>query len=140
MAQDALQLLKKVPLFSGFDDRYLSRILKTSREREFAAGTPILREGEQSNVGLYLILDGQVEVRKGDQVLSRLGAGQFFGEMALLDDQPRSADVVATAPTKCLVLSRWDFKGLIKAYPDIALGIMQELARRLRDTDRMLSA
>ncbi len=139
MAQD-VQLLKKVPLFLGFGARHLEAIAKTAKEMDYPAGATILREGEQSNVGFYLILDGQVEVRKGNQVLSRLGAGQFFGEMALLDDQPRSADVVTTAPTKCLVLTRWDFKGLVKTYPDIALSVIQELARRLRDTDRTLSA
>ena len=139
MAQD-VQLLKKVPLFSGFGARHLEAIAKTAKEMDYPSGAAILREGEQSNVGFYLILDGQVEVWKGNQVLSRLGAGQFFGEMALLDDQPRSADVVTTAPTKCLVLTRWDFKGLVKTYPDIALSVMQELARRLRDTDRTLSA
>ncbi|MCR4405033.1 MAG: cyclic nucleotide-binding domain-containing protein [Candidatus Acetothermia bacterium] len=139
MAEETVKLLKGVPLFSRFSDRQLGAIHKTAKEREFEPGTPIVREGDQSNLGFYLILDGQVEVRKGNQTLAKLGSGQFFGEMSLLDDQPRSADVVPMTKTKCLVLTRWDIKGLIKTYPDIAMTMLEELARRLRETDKALS-
>jgi len=139
MAEETLKLLREVPLFSRLSDRQLEAILKTAKEREFEPGVPIVREGEQSNLGFYLILDGQVEVKRGERTLAKLGSGQFFGEMALLDGQPRSADVIPTTKTRCLVLARWDIKGLISTYPDIAMAMLEELARRLRETDRALS-
>jgi len=139
MPEETVKLLKEVPLFSHFSEKQLEAILKTAKEREFEPGTPIVREGEQSNLGFYLILDGQVEVRKGNQTLAKLGSGQFFGEMSLLDEQPRSADVVPTTKTKCLLLTRWDIKSLISTYPDIAMTMLEELARRLRETDKALS-
>lgn len=139
MAKSVAEMLRDVPLFSSFTDKHLQAVAKTAKEVEFEAGKPIVKEGDRSKVGFFLILEGQVEVRKGGKVLSRLGSGQFFGEMAVLDGQPRSADVVAVAPTKCLVLASWDIKALITTYPDIALEIIGELTRRLRQTSMTLS-
>lgn len=139
MVGNAAELLKGVPLFSSLSDKHLQAIVKTAKETQFSPGTTVVQEGDRSKVGFFLILEGQVEVRKGDKVLSRLGAGQFFGEMAVLDGQPRSADVVAAAPTKCLVLASWDIKALIKTYPELAHEIIAELARRLRQTSLALS-
>ena len=79
-------------------------------------------------------MDGKVEVRKGAKVVSKLGTGEFFGEMALLERQPRSADVVATAPTRCYGLTAWAFTGLVKSRPEIALNMIHELSSRLRRT------
>ncbi len=139
MAKSVTELLKDVPLFASFSDKHLQALVKTAKEMEFETGQTIVKEGDRSKVGFFLILDGQVEVRKGTRVLSRLGSGQFFGEMAVLDAQPRSADVVAVTPTKCLVLASWDIKALITTYPDIALEIIGELTRRLRQTSMALS-
>ena len=90
-------------------------------------------------VGFYLIIDGNVEVRRKGKVLSELGSGQFFGEMALIDNRLRSADVVATAPTTCLALTAWSFIGLVRSEPNIAVGVMKELVKRLRGTNRTLT-
>ncbi len=139
MAKDTVALLKKVPLFAGQSEKHLEAIRRSAKELSFSAGQPIVHEGDQSNVGFFLILEGQVEVRKGGSTLAKLGAGQFFGEMSVLDAQPRSADVVAVADTRCLALASWDIKSLIKTYPEIALGIIAELARRLRQTSAKLS-
>lgn len=139
MAEETITMLKGVPLFSRFSDKELGAILKTAKERDFEPGAQIVREGEQSNIGFYLILDGQVEVRRGEQTLSKLGSGQFFGEMSVLDGEPRSADVIPTTRTKCLLLTNWDIKALVKTYPDIAMKIIAELSRRLRQTNMALS-
>ena len=77
-------------------------------------------------------MDGTVEVRTDGRVLSKLGPGQFFGEMALLDGQPRSADVVAIEPSRCLAMSSWSFSGIVSEHPKIALKMLQEFVRRLR--------
>jgi CRP-like cAMP-binding protein len=139
MAEATVKLLKGVPLFASFSDRELEAILKTAKERSFEPGKPIVREGEQTNIGFYLVLEGQVEVKKGGRTLSKLGSGQFFGEMSVLDGAPRSADVIPTIKTTCLLLTNWDVKALVKTYPDIAMKIIAELARRLRQTNMALT-
>ncbi|MFW6070959.1 MAG: cyclic nucleotide-binding domain-containing protein [Candidatus Bipolaricaulota bacterium] len=139
MAQESLDLLKEVPLFSSFSEKQLKSVRKTAKEKKFEEGEKIVRQGDASSVGFYLILDGQVEVKQDDKTLSRLGSGQFFGEMAVLDEKPRSADVVATTKTKCLLITSWDFKALIKTYPDMATKVISELANRLRQTNMALS-
>jgi len=136
---EAVRLLKTAPLFAQFSEKELEAVLRTAKERVFEAGSPIVREGAEGGVGFYLVLDGQVEVRKGKKSLAKLGGGEFFGEMALLDDAPRSADVIALTKTRCVMLTRWDLRGLISTYPDIALKILAGLARRLRETDQALS-
>jgi len=132
------EMLGKTWLWSSLSKKDLESIVKASNERNYEPGNTIVKKG-QSGVGFYLVLDGSVEVRSGGTILSRLGPGQFFGEMSLLDSQPRSADVVAMEPSRCLILSDWSFKGLISSNPRIAVKIIQELARRLRATDRMLN-
>jgi len=139
MAEDSVELLKEVPLFSTFNKKQLKSVRKTAKDKEFESGEAIVREGDASNTGFYLILDGQVEVKQDGSTLSKLGSGQFFGEMAVLDEKPRSADVVATTDTKCLLLTSWDFKALIKTYPDMATKVIAELANRLRQTNMALS-
>lgn len=83
-------------------------------------------------VGFYMVLEGKVEVRKGSKVLATLSRGQFFGEMSLVDEQPRSADVIAVQPTKCFTLSTWVFSALVKQHPELAMPMLRELAKRLR--------
>jgi CRP/FNR family transcriptional regulator/CRP/FNR family cyclic AMP-dependent transcriptional regulator len=95
-------------------------------------------EGE-NGVAFYLIIEGKVEVRHKGKVLSRLSKGDFFGEMSLLDKQPRSADVVAVVPSTCFGLTSWSFFGLIRSQPNIALNLMRELVRRLRGTNKALT-
>lgn len=134
-----VQFLQRTSLFGGFSKEELEAIIKTSKERWFEPGEVIIREGDPSNVGFYLILGGQAEVRKGTKSLAKLRAGDFFGEMALLLDTPRTADVIALEKTRCLLLTRWALRALISTYPDIALKIQADLARRLLHTNQSLS-
>ncbi|MCX8104219.1 MAG: cyclic nucleotide-binding domain-containing protein, partial [Candidatus Bipolaricaulota bacterium] len=110
----------------------------TAKVREFDAGSTIVREGDPTGIGFYLVLEGQVEVRKGQKVLAKLSVGDYFGEMALILDAPRSADVVAVQKTKCLMITRWELRSIISSYPDVALKIIAELARRLSATTQAL--
>lgn len=132
------KLVSKVSLFSELSKKGLKSIVKSGVERKFDAGDAIVKE-EETGVGFYLILDGTVEVRRKKKVLSTLTTGDFFGEMGLIDDQPRSADVVAVSPTVTFCLSPWTFIGIIKGNPDVALGMMKVLVGRLRATNRALS-
>ena len=133
-----VELLKKAPLLSGLNEKELKSMVKLSRERRFESGQTIVKKGE-GGVGFYLILEGTVEIRSEGKTLSNLGPGQFFGEMSVLDNQPRSADVVTVQPSRVLILTAWEFKGLISQNPRIAVKMMQELVRRLRNTNLPLS-
>ena len=92
------------------------------------------------HVGAFIIRSGRCEVlqrRGGEQVrLGELGPGDFFGEMALLDEFPRSATVRAIEPTTCLGLTRWHFRGILESHPQIALAILPVLTKRLRNAER----
>ncbi|MBI2648051.1 MAG: cyclic nucleotide-binding domain-containing protein [Thaumarchaeota archaeon] len=132
------KMLERVPIFSGLTQKELRSIASSSKEKKFQAGQTMVSEGE-SGVGFFLIIEGRAEVRRGGNLLSRLEQGQFFGEMTLLDEQPRSADVVAVEPTRCLIFTVWDFHGMIRTYPKMAREIMKEMARRLRLTNKAFS-
>jgi CRP-like cAMP-binding protein len=134
-----VEMLQKAPLWSVLTKEELKVIAHSFTELKYESGDVIVRKEEAGSrllsysgrrVGFYLIVDGAVEVRKYGRALSKLGPGQFFGEMALLDGQARSADVVATEPTRCLTLSVWNFKDIMSDHPKIAVKLRQESARR----------
>ena len=133
-----IEMLEKASLWSGLGRKDLNFIVKLSKERKYEAGDLIVQKGE-GGVGFYLILDGSIEIRSNGTILSKLGPGQFFGEMSVIDNQPRSANVVAIEPSRCLVLSAWSFHALVTQHPNIALKILQEFVRRLRETNKALT-
>ena|SRR5579863_7105688 len=133
-----LERLHGVPLFSGLKDKQLKSILASGKQQSYPQGRVIVGEGE-AGLGFYLILDGGVEVRRKGKAVAKLGSGNFFGEMSLLDSNPRSSDVVAAAPTTCLVLSSWDFQALVEAHNEIAVNLLKTLVHRLRESNKALS-
>jgi len=134
----AIESMHSVSLFSGLKEGQLKSIARECKSRSFKAGETIVKEGE-AGAGFYLIMDGSVEVKHGSKIISKLGKGDFFGEMTLLDNKPRSADVVAATPTTCSVLTAWSFIGLLRSKPDIGVNMIKELVRRLRGTDKALT-
>jgi CRP-like cAMP-binding protein len=128
---DANTMIGSVPFFGGLEEKTRKSIANQGKELSYKPGDSIVDEGTMG-VGFYLIMDGKAEVRKGGRVLATLGKGQFFGEMSLIDEQPRSADVVAVAPTKCWAITSWAFSALVKSHPEIALKMLKELVKRLR--------
>src|SRR5256885_1292424 len=115
---DKTSLLQRVELFSGLSEETIQSLAKLARVAMYPAGDEIVEEGaefDEEADGILLIVDGSVEVRKDSTdgtdgtLLMKLGPGDFFGEMALLDGRPRSASVFALADTQCLALHRWDF-------------------------------
>jgi len=128
---DAASLIGSVPFFQGLDEKKRKSIAAQGKEISYKSGDDIVSEGT-TGVGFYLILDGKAEVRKGGKVLATLGKGQFFGEMSLIDELPRSADVVAVAPSRCWAITSWAFAGLMKTNPDIAILMLKEMVKRLR--------
>jgi len=133
-----LEKLHSVPLFSGLKEKQLKSILASGKQQSYAEGRVIVREGE-AGLGFYLILEGGVEVKRKGRAVAKLGSGNFFGEMSLLDSNPRSSDVVAVAPTTCLALSSWDFQGLVESHKEIAMNLLKTLVHRLRESDKALS-
>src|SRR5438046_2671263 len=124
-------MLAEVPLFAGLKGKQIKSVASAfARERSYDAGEIIEKEGG-SAVAFYLITGGSVEVRKGEKLVTKLGRGQFFGEMALIDKQPRSATVVsAESGTKALVMPRWNLKEARETGTNTAMGSMKERPTR----------
>ena len=128
-------VLAEVPLFAGLSKRHLRRLAGLARARRFAQGTTILRAGEPG-AAFYVVLDGTVRVLPGTGRVFKLGPGEVFGEMALLDDGPRSADVVADGEVLTMTIGRTAFDKLLRSEPAIARALLRTLAARLRDRSR----
>ena len=124
-------LLGSCPLFVGVTGDDLAAIADQSIEIDFPADQVIARQGEIGS-GFFLIVDGAVRVVRDGEELARLGPGDFFGEMSVIDGLPRVAQVVATADTRCLALATWEFERLIIDHPTIGLAILRGLSARLR--------
>jgi CRP/FNR family transcriptional regulator, cyclic AMP receptor protein len=131
-------LFASVPLFRGLGAEELTAISKLCKPMEFKEGDVMVKEGD-AGLGFYLIVKGAAKVRHRGKVVAQLKRGSFFGEMSLLDSGPRSADVIASEPTSCLVLLRWNFWSLVSKNSKIAKGLLEEMARRLRATNEALS-
>jgi len=134
--------LARVPLFAGLDQTSIAALEAFAFQRTFAPGEVIVEEGHTGN-GLFVVLDGQVEVVKGlgsdrPQSLATLGPGEPFGEIALLGEWKRSASVRAAKETRCLGMDRWVFLAHLRREPELALRVIQFLAQRLVETDERL--
>jgi flavin reductase (DIM6/NTAB) family NADH-FMN oxidoreductase RutF len=125
------QLLAKAPVFSTLSPELLEPILSSGEERAFRAEETIVSQGDPSD-GLYVILEGRVRVERGGRALEWLGQGEFFGEVAVLDGRPRSADVVAETAVLTLRLSRQVVRDALEREPRAAWAMLQVLAARLR--------
>jgi len=128
---ESLAMLGTVPLFAPLKKGQLRTLVESGKERTYKAGDAIVSKGEKG-IGFYLIQSGEARVERGGQTLATLGPGQFFGEMALLDEQPRTADVRAVGPVRCLVLSSWEFWAAVGDEPEVLRSLLKETVRRLR--------
>ncbi len=126
---DTARALSKVPLFSGCSDDDIHDIAEVARLLSFEDGAVIVSEGEEGQ-GFYLIMSGEASVVQGSKEINRLSAGEFFGEIALIEGTPRTASVVAVGAVVCLGILRSDFRPLLIRQPRIALRIIEEEGRR----------
>jgi len=145
-AQFALnpQILKTVPLFSAFSDAHLNQVLTCVQHRSYPRGSFILRAGEETDA-LYIILSGRAKVLIPDEeghevILTVMGPHEFFGEMGLLDDLPRSASVETLEACEMLRLSKVGFTNVLKDNFELAMLIIRNLVRRMRDADRKIES
>ena len=135
MAKDSkLEHLAQVRLFSACSNKELALIGRASDEVRVPAGKVLCQEG---SIGyeFYLILDGQAVVKRGGKKVATLGPGQYFGELSLLDRQPRSATVEAATDMTVLVLGKREFSGLLDEVPTLAHKLLSAMAARLREAD-----
>ncbi len=127
--------LKGVDLFKSIPGEDLTHIAAIAEQIDFPAGYSVFSEGEPGET-MFLILSGTVDIRSGDTVVASLGPKQCFGEMALLDAEPRSATVKATSELSALQIFHDDFTEMLAEKPEIARGIIKVLTRRLREANR----
>jgi CRP/FNR family transcriptional regulator len=131
-------VLSKVPIFADLSTKELQLLGATARERQFAAGETMIRQGETAS-GLFVIVSGKVRVVQqgagGERELGVYGKDAVLGEMALLDDLPRTATVIASEPTTALIIPAWDFRAALRENPDIALKLLAVLSKRLRKAE-----
>jgi CRP/FNR family transcriptional regulator len=133
--------LAHVPLFSGLDKKELQEIARSCQERKYSPGTILIKQGD-TGVGLYVITKGRVHITQVsdpdrlEEDLGTAGPGEVLGEMALLDDLPRSATVTAIDEVTALLLPVWEFRAAIRNHPDIALKLLSVLSHRLRKVEK----
>jgi CRP/FNR family transcriptional regulator, cyclic AMP receptor protein len=132
MATDPADALKGVPLLSGLQDKERERLAKELHERTFPAGSPVVSEGA-TGTGFFVIADGSATVTVNGQERGKLGPGDYFGEMALIDDAPRSATITADSDIRAYGMTPWEFKPFVLSHPEIAWTLLRTLSNRLRD-------
>lgn len=136
--------LRTMPIFESLSVERLVPIARVAVFRKFVRGAAILHAGDRTDF-VYFILSGMLKVLVSDEegrevILSNLGPGEFFGEMGVLDDNPRSATVIASTPCELIVVSKTDFKRCLAENFDVSLYIMRNLVKRLRNADRKIES
>jgi len=134
------ELLAQVPLFADLDKRELERLAKTFHDRTFKAGDEIATAG-MGGVGFFVIGDGEATVTVAGRDVGKLKKGDYFGEVALIDDQhSRSATVTADTELVTYGLTVWEFRPLVESSPSIAWKLLQSLASKLREVEARTNA
>ncbi len=138
MQSDVERTLIRVPLFRQLGRAYMLDIAHNADLRDYEAGETIVAEGDAAE-NFYVVVRGSVEVLKerekgAARVVTTLEEGQYFGELSIFDNQPRSATVRATQPTTCLVIPRWEILQTVEASPEVSKRMLAYLSGRLRAT------
>jgi len=131
---DPTESLRRVPIFRGLDKKELETLAKLVKEQQYGAGATIVQAGAGGH-GLYIIKEGRVSVVRDGQTVATMGPGQFFGEIAVLDGGPRTADVRADADTVCLTLVSWEIKPVLMDNAAISYKMLLETVKRLRSQE-----
>jgi CRP/FNR family cyclic AMP-dependent transcriptional regulator len=128
VAEGAAELLKRVPIFSDLDDKERGRIASTMKQRTFEAGDAVTTEG-RGGVGFFVIEEGEALVSVGGDERRRLGPGDYFGEVALLNQSVRTATVTAETELRCYGLTSWEFRPLVETHSSIAWKLLQTMSK-----------
>ena len=127
-------LLATIPLFKNLNGKQLAAVDGLATPLDVSKGRELIREGQPGRE-FFIVVEGEAEVRRGDQVLAVRGPGTFFGEMALLFDQPRNASVLARTDMMVEVIERRDFRRLLDEFPDLYAPLLEATAQRLAEVD-----
>jgi CRP-like cAMP-binding protein len=128
------EAIGRVGLFQNLSKRDLKGLAGSMKERTFPAGTVITKVG-QSGIGFFIIDDGTASVTVGGKPRRTLKAGDHFGEIALLDEGPRTAEITADTDLRCYGMTSWDFRPFVQTHPEVAWALLQNLASRIRDAE-----
>jgi CRP/FNR family cyclic AMP-dependent transcriptional regulator len=128
VAEGAAALLKRVPIFSDLNDKELERIASSMKQRTFQAGDQVTTEG-QGGVGFFVIEEGEALVTVGGDERRRLGPGDYFGEVALLNQSVRTATITAETELRCYGLTSWEFRPLVETHGSIAWKLLQVMSK-----------
>jgi CRP/FNR family cyclic AMP-dependent transcriptional regulator len=131
-APDKIQILNRVPLFAGLSKRAMGEIAKIADEIDLPAGKLLIREGDPGRQ-FFVLLEGEAEVRRKGRKINTLGAGDFFGEIALVTERPTTAEVTLTEASSALVISRPAFRRMLLEQPGVQLQVLETLAERVLD-------
>lgn len=126
--------LREVPLFAELSDRDLRQLSESMHEKSYAAGQEVITQGE-GGIGFFVILEGTAQAAVAGRQQGVLGAGDYFGEMALLDGEQRSASITAGEGLRCAGMTAWHFRPFVRDHPEIAWALLKALARRVRDAE-----
>jgi CRP/FNR family transcriptional regulator, cyclic AMP receptor protein len=127
---EKVELIKKVPLFAGCSKAELEEIAHIADEIDLSEGKEMTREGSRGRE-FFVLLEGSADVSKDGRSINTLGSGDFFGEIALVSDSPRTATVTATSPVRALVITDRSFRRLLDEQPEIQRKVLMALAERL---------
>ncbi|MFL5918786.1 MAG: Crp/Fnr family transcriptional regulator [Gaiellaceae bacterium] len=131
MAGPSVELLQRVPLFAELDPRELERLSGSFKERTFEANQAVATEGEGA-AGFFVIESGEAVVKVHGEERGRLGPGDYFGDIAMIDQGDRTASIEALSELNCYGLTFWDFRPLVESDARIAWPLLQAMAKRLR--------
>ena len=133
MPIDCAEALTRVPLFAPLEPAERERLADEMHELEFEAGSTIIRQGERGArvLAFFVVVDGEAAVVRDGDVVARLGPGDFFGEIGLFRDVPRTATVRAETDVRCFAFSAWDFRRCVQGHPQIAWQLLETLAERV---------
>jgi CRP-like cAMP-binding protein len=134
VARPSAETIARVPLFAGLEKRDLERIADSFKERTYAAGETIAREGH-GGAGFFVIAEGTAKVSVQGDERATLGPGDYFGEIALLDEGARTATVTAETDMTTYAMTFWEFRPIVETDARIAWKLVQALAHRLREAD-----
>lgn len=140
--EDNKLFLRRVPLLTGLSEQQLERLAAGSIRRNYPRGRTIVAEGEPSQ-SLYILLSGRAKVQRSDSegkevILAVLSAGDWFGEMSMIDDAPRSASVITLESCDFMSIDKASFKAILAQSPEVCMAIMRQLVARLREADRKI--
>ena len=132
------QTVAAIPLLAVLKPRAREQVLRTAREQQYRSGDVVVAEGDPAT-RLFLLAAGTARVEKEGKVIGRIQAGEFFGELALLEQHGRTATVIADSDLTCVIIPAWEFRASLNEYPEMAVPMLEAVIRRLHSQEHHIS-